>query len=222
MILKKLKNFATNNNQKRNLITYSNPESIITEEYRTIRTNIQFSMKEQKYKSILMTSPSLHEGKSTTVANLAVSMAQQKEKVLVIDADLRNPRIHSIFRLNNSVGLSSILTSSSSIEETIKKTYMGNLDILPSGPIPDNPAELLGSKEFTELLQTLFQMYDVILIDSPPVLEVTDTKLLANQCDSVVLVLRHGKSKIEKTIEAKKVLKFAKVKLIGVIINEKS
>jgi len=94
--LKKLRDFATNNNQKRNLITYSNPESIITEEYRTIRTNIQFLMKEQKYKSILMTSPSLNEGKSTTIANLAVSMAQQKEKILVIDADLRNPRIHSI------------------------------------------------------------------------------------------------------------------------------
>lgn len=222
MILKKLRNFATNNNQKRNLITYSNPESIITEEYRTIRTNIQFLMKEQKYKSILMTSPSLNEGKSTTIANLAVSMAQQKEKVLVIDADLRNPRIHAIFRLNNSIGLSSILANSSLVDEAIKKTYMKNLDILPSGPIPDNPAELLGSKEFNELLTTLLQTYDVILIDSPPVLEVTDTKLLANQCDSVVLVLKQGKSKIDKTIEAKKVLKFAKAKLIGVIINEKS
>lgn len=222
MNLKKLRNFATNNNKKRNLITYTNPESIITEEYRTIRTNIQFLMEDQRYKSILLTSPSLNEGKSTTVANLAVSMAQKKENVLVIDADLRNPRIHSIFKLDNSVGLSSILTNNNLIEDMIKKTYMGNLDILPSGPIPDNPAELLGSKEFSELLIKLFQTYDVILIDSPPVLEVTDTKLLANQCDSVVLVLRQGKSKIEKTIEAKKVLKFAKAKLIGVIINEKS
>ncbi|MFN7250043.1 MAG: CpsD/CapB family tyrosine-protein kinase [Anaerobacillus sp.] len=221
LILKKLKEITTTT-KKRNLITYSNPDSIITEEYRTIRTNIQFTLDEKQYKSILLTSPSKEEGKSTTVANLAVSMAQQKQKVLVIDADLRNPRIHSIFKLDNSVGLTSLLTSKNWLESAIKKINIGNLDILTSGPIQNNPAELLGSKEFQELLQPLFKMYDVILIDSPPVLDVTDTKLIANQCDSVVLVLKEGKSKIEKAIEAKKVLKFAKAKLIGTIINEKS
>ncbi len=169
-----------------------------------------------------MTSPSLQEGKSTTVANLAVSMAQQKEKVLIIDADLRNPRIHSIFKLENSIGLSSVLTNRNWFEEAIKETNIGKLEILTSGPIPDNPTELLGSNVFSRLLEAASQTYDVILIDSPPVLEVSDTKLLANQCKSVILVLRHGKSKVDKAIEAKKVLKIAKAELIGVIINERS
>ncbi|WP_247747231.1 CpsD/CapB family tyrosine-protein kinase [Alkalihalobacillus sp. BA299] len=219
--MKKLRSL-TNKNQKRNLITFSNPESIITEEFRTIRTNIQFSSEQKRTKTILMTSPSLQEGKSTTVANLAVSMAQQKEKVLIIDADLRNPRIHSIFKLENSIGLSSVLTNRNWFEEAIKETNIGKLEILTSGPIPDNPTELLGSNVFSRLLEAASQTYDVILIDSPPVLEVSDTKLLANQCKSVILVLRHGKSKVDKAIEAKKVLKIAKAELIGVIINERS
>nr|WP_142247965.1 CpsD/CapB family tyrosine-protein kinase [Alkalihalobacterium alkalinitrilicum] len=222
MILKRLKSVITNKNQKRNLITFSNPESIITEEFRTIRTNIQFSANEKPSKTILMTSPSLQEGKSTTVANLAVSIAQQKEKVLIIDADLRSPRIHSIFKLDNSLGLSSVLTNQNWFEEAVKETNIGKLEVLTSGPLPDNPAELLGSNAFSRLLETASQSYDVILIDSPPLLEVSDTKLLANQCKTVVLVLRHGKSKIEKAVEAKKVLKFAKAELIGAIINEKS
>lgn len=220
MVLKKLKILSTNK-KKRNLVTFSNPESAITEEFRTIRTNIQFSI-EEKYKTILITSPSFEEGKSTTVANLAVSMAKQKEKVLLIDADLRNPRIHSIFKLDNSIGLSTILSNTLWVEGAIKKTYIGNLDVLTSGSIPDNPADLLASKDFLHLIMSLSQSYGVILIDSPPVLEVTDTKLLANQCESVVLVVKHGKSKVEKVIEAKKVLKFAKAKLIGCIINEKT
>ncbi len=222
LILKRLKSVITNKNQKRNLITFSNPESIITEEFRTIRTNIQFSANEKPSKTILMTSPSLQEGKSTTVANLAVSIAQQKEKVLIIDADLRSPRIHSIFKLDNSLGLSSVLTNQNWFEEAVKETNIGKLEVLTSGPLPDNPAELLGSNAFSRLLETASQSYDVILIDSPPLLEVSDTKLLANQCKTVVLVLRHGKSKIEKAVEAKKVLKFAKAELIGAIINEKS
>lgn len=218
LILNRLKNTQ----KKRNLITFTNADSIITEEYRTIRTNIQFLMDEQKCKSILITSPSLNEGKSTTIANLAVSMAQQKDKVLVIDADLRNPRMHSIFKVDNLVGLSSILATNNWVDGAITKMNIGNLDIMTSGPVPDNPAELLGSKTFHILLNKVIENYDVVLIDSPPVLEVTDTKLLANKCDGVVLVLKHGKSKIEKAIEAKKVLKITKAKLIGAIINEKS
>ncbi|MCT8139007.1 CpsD/CapB family tyrosine-protein kinase [Anaerobacillus sp. CMMVII] len=219
-MLKKLINF-TKKTKKRNLVTYSNPESIITEEYRTIRTNIQLSIEEHKYKTVLVTSPTNGEGKSTTIANLGVTLAQQKTKVLLIDANLRNPRLHSIFKLDNTWGLSSILTSSDWLDEAIKKTKFGNLDIVTSGPIPEDPAELLSSKAYKRFLFTASQVYDVILIDSPPVLEVTDTRLIANQCDSVVLVLRHGKSKVEKAIEAKKVLGFAKATLIGAIINEK-
>ncbi|MDE5413778.1 CpsD/CapB family tyrosine-protein kinase [Alkalihalobacterium chitinilyticum] len=209
-------------NKKRNLITYTNPESIITEEFRAIRTNIQFTSEEQNCKAILMTSPSTEEGKSTTVANLAVSLAQQKDKVLIIDANLRSPRIHSIFKLNNSIGLSSVLTNRKKFEEAIKETNIGKLEVLSSGPIPENPAELLGSNSFSNLLDLASQMFDFILIDSPAVLEYSDTKILANQCKNVILVVRHGKSNIEKAIEAKKVLKIAKAELVGAIINEKS
>ncbi|WP_216829051.1 CpsD/CapB family tyrosine-protein kinase [Alkalihalobacterium elongatum] len=220
-MLKRLRS-TLKKNKKRNLITYTNPESIITEEFRTIRTNIQFTSEEHNCKAILMTSPSTEEGKSTTVANLAVSMAQQKDRVLIIDANLRNPRIHSIFKLNNSIGLSSVLSNKKKFTEAIKETNIGKLEVLSSGPIPDNPAELLGSYEFSRLLDLASQTFDVILIDSPSVLDYSDTKILANQCKSVILVVRNGRSKTEKVMEAKKVLKLAKADLLGAIINQVS
>ncbi len=221
LMLKRLRS-TLKKNKKRNLITYTNPESIITEEFRTIRTNIQFTSEEHNCKAILMTSPSTEEGKSTTVANLAVSMAQQKDRVLIIDANLRNPRIHSIFKLNNSIGLSSVLSNKKKFTEAIKETNIGKLEVLSSGPIPDNPAELLGSYEFSRLLDLASQTFDVILIDSPSVLDYSDTKILANQCKSVILVVRNGRSKTEKVMEAKKVLKLAKADLLGAIINQVS
>ncbi|MFK9089962.1 CpsD/CapB family tyrosine-protein kinase [Bacillus salipaludis] len=206
--------------KKRPLVAYTHPESIISEQYRMIQANIKFSMNDKRSRTFLITSPSKGEGKSTTVANLAISMSQQKEKVLIIDANLRNPELHSIFKIQNSVGLTDILIGRTSFYDAVHHTEIGRLDVLPSGSIPMNPGELLSSPVLHEAFVTSLKSYDVVLIDSHSVLELTDTKLLANQCDGVVLVIQKGKTMIDKAIEAKKVLEFAKATLIGVVIND--
>jgi capsular exopolysaccharide synthesis family protein len=204
---------------KRFLISSTNPDSIISEQFRMIQTNIKFSMTEEKSRIFLITSPSNGEGKSTTAANLAITIAQQKEKVLLIDANLRSPSLHSLFKTQNSHGLTDVLNGRIQFYDAIIHTEMGRLDLITSGHIPDNPVELLSSQIMQDLLKTALRSYDVVIIDSNAILDVTDTKLLANQVDGVVLVVQNGKTRFEKATEAKKVLEFAKAKLVGVVMN---
>jgi capsular exopolysaccharide synthesis family protein len=217
LVINKRKAISTT--KKRTIVTYSYPDSIISEQFRMIQTNIKFSMAEQKSRIFLITSPGDGEGKSLTAANLAVSMAQQKEKVLLIDGNLRKPSLHTFFEISNSIGLADVLTGKSSFHEAIHHTNIGRLDLLPSGLVSYNPVELLDSPMMQELLILSQKLYDMVLIDSNAILEVTDTKLLAKQCDGVVLIIQHGKTKFEKAVEAKKVIEFAKAKLIGVVLN---
>ena len=209
-----------NRSKKRNLIAHSFPESKISEEFRKIRTNVHFVTNEQKHKIVLITSPNTGEGKSTTAANLAVSMSQQNEKVLLIDANLRKPSTHFIFNITNSVGLTDVLTGKTTLNEAVIDSEIGNLEVLLSGKLPNNPAELLSSPMMKELLQEAAKEYDSVIIDSSSVLEVTDTKILASLCDGVLLVLYKGNTQLEKAAEAKKVLEFSKAKISGVILNE--
>ncbi|SHR98654.1 lipopolysaccharide biosynthesis [Mycobacteroides abscessus subsp. abscessus] len=208
--------------KKRNLITYSNPESIISEQFRTIRTNIHFLNEDEKNNLLVVSSPGQSEGKSTIIANTAISIAQQKEKVLLIDGNLRNPAIHQLFKVTNEVGLTDVLSEKTPLCEAITKCNINNLDLLTSGPIPMDPAELLESDKMKELLSHIKPLYDLILVDSPSVLEVTDTKVLANLCDGVILVVQKAKTKLEAAQESKKVLEFAKAPLVGVIVNQVS
>lgn len=208
--------------KRRNLITYSNPESIISEQFRTIRTNIHFLNKDVKNNILVFSSPSRWEGKSTVIANTAISVAQQREKVLLIDGNLRNPSIHHLFKVSNTVGLTDILNEKTPFCEAVTKCNISNLDILTSGPIPLDPAELLESKKMKELIEHIKPLYDLVLVDSPSVLEVTDTKVLANLSDGVILVVQKEKTKMEAAQESKKVLEFAKAPLVGVIINQVS
>jgi capsular exopolysaccharide synthesis family protein len=208
--------------KKRNLITYSNPESIISEQFRTIRTNIHFLNEDEKNNLLVVSSPGQSEGKSTIIANTAISIAQQKEKVLLIDGNLRNPTIHQLFKVTNEVGLTDVLSEKTPLCEAITKCNINNLDLLTSGPIPLDPAELLESEKMKELLSHIKPLYDLILVDSPSVLEVTDTKVLANLCDGVILVVQKEKTKLEAAQESKKVLEFAKAPLVGVIVNQVS
>jgi capsular exopolysaccharide synthesis family protein len=205
--------------QKRSLIAYSNPNSLIAEQFRTIRTNIRFLTEKEKKAVLLITSPSKGEGKSTTAANIAVSMAQQKEKVLIIDANLREPELHSIFKISNKVGLTDVLTGKSTFEDAIYPTEIGRLAVLTSGVIPFNPTEILGLDKLGDLLREAKQIYDIILIDSPGILEVADTKVLANSCDGVIIVLSEGSTSKFKAIEAKKALDFTESKILGVVFN---
>jgi protein-tyrosine kinase len=205
----------------RSLITLTSPKSPISEQYRTIRTNIQFSTVDRPIRSILVTSACPGEGKSTTSANLAVVFAQQGKKVLFIDADLRRPTMHYTFRLDNHVGLTNVLTKQVSLEKAVQSTEQENLYVLTSGPIPPNPAELLGSSSMKELLEQAFIQYDFVLFDTPPVLAVTDAQILANLCDGIVLVVSSGKTEIEAAQKAKEALANAKGKLLGVVLNNK-
>jgi protein-tyrosine kinase len=205
----------------RSLITLTSPKSPISEQYRTIRTNIQFSTVDRSIRSILVTSSGPGEGKSTTSANLAVVFAQQGKKVLFIDADMRKPTVHYTFRLDNHVGLTNVLTKQVSLEYAVKSTELENLDVLTSGPIPPNPAELLGSRSMEELLKQAFTHYDLVLFDTPPVLVVTDAQILANLCDGIVLVVSSGKTEIEAAQKTKEALANAKGKLLGVVLNNK-
>ena len=166
-----------------------------------------------------MTSPNSGEGKSTTAANLAVSMAQQKENVLLIDANLRHPSTHFIFNIPNSIGLTDVLTGKASFEEAVIRTEIGKLKILPSGRLQGN-SELLTSYMMGELLQKVAGQYDTVLIDAPSVLGVAGINLLASQCDGVLLVIHKGKTNLEKAAEAKKILEFSNAKIAGVILNE--
>lgn len=206
--------------KKRTLVTYSNPDCMISEQFRMIQANIKFSVKGDKNSLFLITSPNSGEGKSTTAANLAISMAQQGDSVLLMDANLRNPTIHSFFKIPNSKGMSDVLTGRLSFDNAISRTEIGRLDILTSGMATLNPVELLGSEMMEELLIIAKSSYDIVLIDSHSVLEVTDTKLFASQCDGVILIIQTGKTKQQKAAIAKKELEFSKARLIGFILNE--
>ncbi|WP_081414089.1 MULTISPECIES: CpsD/CapB family tyrosine-protein kinase [Metabacillus] len=206
--------------RKKSLITYLNPNSILSDQYRTIITNLQFASIEQSYRSLLITSPGYGEGKTTTVANLAVSLALQGEKVLLIDGDLRKPSIHDSFKLENNIGLTNVLIGNAVLSEAVHQTEIGRLAVLTSGSIPHNPSELIASQAMRDLMSNMQKQYDYILFDCPPVLNAVDTKILANECDGVVLVVNNGKTDKEKALEANKILTAARASLLGIVLNE--
>lgn len=201
-------------------VTYYYPESKLADQFQMIQTNINFLISEKTTQTFLVTSPEEGDGKSTMLANLAVSMAQQKKKVLLIDTNLRTPALHEFFHTVNSTGLSDVLTGRMTFSEVVFHTEIWRLDLLASGSIPKNPVELLGSKMMKDLLVKLKESYDVIILDSSALLKLPDTKLLANLCDGVLLVVKNGKTKLQSATEAKKVIEFAKARLIGVILNQ--
>ncbi|MGD6942430.1 CpsD/CapB family tyrosine-protein kinase [Cytobacillus gottheilii] len=208
-------------NSKRKLITKNDPKSPIAEQYRTIRTNIQFSAIDEEIRTILVTSSGPGEGKSTTVANLAVVFAQQGKRVLLVDADLRKPTVHYTFNTLNTTGLTNVLTNQMSLMEAVKANDEKNLYILPCGPIPPNPSELLGSKAMTRVMDEALNEFDIILFDTPPVLAVTDAQILANKCEGTIIVVGSGKTEKEQLLKSKELLTAAQAKILGVVLNNK-
>ncbi len=205
-------------NEERHLITHTKPKSPVAEAYRTLRTNIQFSGLDSPYKTILITSAGPAEGKSTTLANLGVAMAQAGMQVLIVDCDLRKPVQHKIFKVQNNQGLTNVLVEHLDPEQVVQKTAVDNLSLLTSGPIPPNPSELLGSERMKELIQQLKSRYDIFLFDSPPAVAVTDAALLSAQLDGVILVLRAGTAKIDMAKQAKEQIEKANGKIIGAVL----
>lgn len=201
------------------LIAHRNPKLPITEQYRLIRTNIQFSSVDKNMKTIVITSPEPSDGKSTTAANLAIVLAQQGKPVLLVDADLRKPTVHFAFNASNINGLTSILAKRISFDDAIVKTFVPNLSILTSGTIPPNPSELLASNAMETLVDELTPMFEYIIFDTPPILAVADAQIIANKCDGAVMVVASGKTQKDRAIKAKELLEKAKAKLLGVVIN---
>ena len=148
-----------------------------------------------------MTSAGPGEGKSTTIANLAVVFAQQGKKVLLIDADLRKPTVHYTFNFTNTFGLTNVLTRQSELLEVVKESSEKNLFVLTSGPVPPNPAELLGSKAMEHFMQEVSEEFDMVLFDAPPLLAVTDGQVLASKCDGAILVVSSGKTETENALK---------------------
>ncbi|WP_318617966.1 CpsD/CapB family tyrosine-protein kinase [Sporosarcina sp. YIM B06819] len=204
---------------KRNLIAQSSPKSIYTEQFKTIRTNINFSMPDKELKTLLFTSASPGEGKSTSAANIAIVFAQEGKRVLLIDADMRKPTVHHTFHLTNGTGLSNVLTRQSTIAEVVKASETEGLDIITCGPIPPNPAELIGSQTMKNVLEEMKSDYDIIIFDSPPILSVTDAQILSNRCDGTILVLNAGKTEKDSAVKAKESLVTSNAHVIGTILN---
>ncbi|MBU5465505.1 CpsD/CapB family tyrosine-protein kinase [Virgibacillus sp. MSJ-26] len=207
-------------NKIRHLITKLNPLSPISEQFRTIRTNLQFASVDEELESMVVTSSEPSEGKSLTVANLAIVYAQQGKRVLLIDADLRKPTVHYTFRLDNLTGLSTVLVGEESFNNAVQISDVDNLDVITSGPIPPNPSELLGSKRMKHFIQEANRVYDLVIIDSPPVLAVTDAQVLANLVDGSLLVVRSGQTEYETAGKAKEALERSTSKLLGTVLND--
>lgn len=209
------------NTKMRHLITKLSPRSPVSEQYRTVRTNLQFAMVDKELEALVVTSSGPEEGKSMTTANLAVVYAQQGKKVLLIDADLRKPTVHYTFRLDNLQGLSSVLVGEESFEDAINTTDVENLDVISCGPIPPNPSELLGSRRMQAVLQKAKEFYDVVIFDTPPVLAVTDAQILTNIADGALLVIRSNQTEFEAVERAKDALNTSHGKLLGTVLNDR-
>lgn len=205
---------------EKTLITHTNPKSPISEAYRVLRTNIQYSSADKPLKIIVVTSSGPGEGKTTTICNLAVLFAQMGSKTLLIDGDLRKPRLHKIFGMENRQGLSNILVSRDDYLNYVKKCPIKKLDIITCGVIPPNPSELLTSNAMQQFIETVRADYDMVFIDAPPVGSVTDAAVLSTIVDGIILVAASGTVEIDALVRSKELLEKVNANIIGVVLNK--
>lgn len=220
MIKKNIKQEASGGYKvQRRHILNPNSSFYVKEAYKTLRTNIRFFLNQEGCKKFCITSSTMGEGKSITILNLAISFAEDGQKVLLIDADMRRPAMARLLVEKASPGLSNVLAGLVDEDKAIRKEVFHNLDILYAGDVPPNPLELLGSERMRELLNRLSQEYDYILVDSPPVNAVADARVVANLLDGVLYLVRQNRTEKEAVARGINLLKLTDAKLLGFVIN---
>ena len=205
---------------ERSLITLTDPRSPAAEAYRALRTNLTFAALDKPIETLVVTSAAPGEGKSTTLANLAVTMAQGERRTILVDADLRQPKLHELFGVSNSRGLTTMFVEPDALRDPpLAQTAVGNLLLLPSGPLPPNPADLLGSSRMEEVIAALRDRADVILFDAPPVVVVTDAAVLGTKVDGVLLVVSAGRTRRDHAQQARELLERVHVRVVGAVLT---
>jgi non-specific protein-tyrosine kinase len=208
------------NSHSDSLVTLTSPRAPVSEAYRTLRTNLEFSSLDKPIKTMVVTSPGPEEGKSTTLANLAVTLAQAEKQVILVDCDLRRPSQHELFGLSNGVGLTTMVVDDEVMKNPpILDTGVAGLRLLTSGPLPPNPSELVGSRRMSEIIAALSEQADIVLFDAPPVVAVTDAAVLASRVDGVLLVVKAGGTKRDQARRAKALLEKVNAHVVGAVLN---
>jgi capsular exopolysaccharide synthesis family protein len=201
------------------LISEIDPKSPASEAYRSLRTNLQFAELDRPCRSVVITSSTAGEGKTTTAANFSVTAAQIGTSVCLVDADLRRPTLHRVFGLPNTEGLTTALVQGRPFSELARATRVPNLSVLTSGPLPANPAELVGSRRMKTFVEQATEKFELVVLDTPPVLAASDAVALGAQCDGVVLVVRCGSVPHEVVRHAVDQIQAVHARLLGVLLN---
>ena len=202
------------------MIVFQEPMSPAAETFRMVRTILAFMSQDEPLKTVVVTCALPLEGKTTVATNLATSLAQSGRSTLLVDADLRRPRVHRVFHVDREVGLTSLVVGEATLQEAVRSTQIDGLSVLPAGPIPPNPSELLHSIAFGRLKEDLSNHYDWVVFDSPPMGAVTDAAVLAPQVDGVLLVVRAGRTTRDSVSSARKQLASVSARLVGSVLND--
>ena len=215
-----IEGLSLNGQTEFSFVVFKRPESIPSEAFRALRTRIQFSrIRKESLKSILITSSAPQEGKTTIAINLAGSFAQSQKKVLLLDCDLRKPAMHKIFNTNRVPGLIDYLTGNAKFDEVLKRGEIPNLDFITSGTIPPNPAEMLDSKEMRMFLNEMRKIYDLVVLDSPPIIAVADSEILSSMVDGTILIVSADTTEIELMRRSVELLKRETTQFLGTVLN---
>ena len=208
--------------ERPDLITLTEPRSPAAEAYRTLRTNLTFfAALDRPIETLVVTSAGPDEGKSEVLANLAVTMAQGERRTILVDADLRRPGLHEIFGVSNDRGLMTMILEEGAVDNPpLLDVGLEKLSLMPSGPLPPNPADILGSSKMEQVISALKDRADVILFDAPPVVAVTDAAVLGTKVDGVLLVVSAGRTRRDHAERAKELLERVHVRILGAVLNE--
>lgn len=221
-LFKKSSKKKMNNDSSRygvDLVAEKYPTSVVAEQLRTVMTNIAFANMDGKIKSIMVTSSEPSEGKSTFSANLAITYAKQGRNVVLVDADMRKPTVHKTFNISNTKGLSTILSGSSTVEDSIKYTAIDNLNVITSGPIPPNPSALLGNRKILDIINKFDQENDLVIVDVPPVNTMADASIVSTTVDGTIFVVPQGLAEKKSVKEAVEQLNKLNVNILGAVMN---